>query len=247
MIDIFYIYAAIYKLAVIGAGFGCVVMGYRLFVLGVMPQSGSDIDVQYRETRLTAKNAAPGTIFAFVGLAMILAMLIQGVPERKTVHEKSTQRIGETGQTGTMRENSAEIIDLEKTTVTTRSDSEDIFAVMERGKQFEQSDQFDKAIEIYLEPLKNENLSLKDAAEPLRSLAAVYLKQGRYDEASAFAWLADQSAPENAEGLALIARIEFHRGNYARAEEKISQAAYIDSTFGAERDELKDKIRNQKP
>ncbi|MCW5205025.1 hypothetical protein VU02_03775 [Desulfobulbus sp. N2] len=88
--DSFVIYAAISRLAVIGAGFGCVVMGYRLFVLGVMPQSGSDIDAKGGQIRLTIKNAAPGTCFALVGLAMILAMLAQGNPERKRTieHEK---------------------------------------------------------------------------------------------------------------------------------------------------------------
>ncbi|MCI5180320.1 MAG: hypothetical protein D3911_13545 [Candidatus Electrothrix sp. AW3_4] len=251
-IIIYAVYAIFYKVAVIGAGFGCIVMGYRLFVLGVMPKKGSEIDAQSGEIRLSVKNAAPGTCFTALGTLMIVVMLVQDSPELKTVSEKSTQIIEDAGSdSGSIppenSEKKASETVIQKDIVIMRSGSEDVFTAIELGKQFEQSDQFDKAIEIYSEPLKNGKLSLKNAADALRAIAAVRLKQGRYDEASAFAWLADQSEPENAEGLALIAKIEFHRGNYALADEKISQAAYIDSAFAIERDELKDKIRDQQP
>ncbi|MCW5212049.1 hypothetical protein VU04_03975 [Desulfobulbus sp. TB] len=250
MQDIFYLYAAVSRLAIIGAGFGCIVMGYRLFVLGVMPKKGSEIDAQSGEISLSIKNAAPGTCFATLGTLIIVAMLLQGSPELKS--EKITQRVenaeSDSGSIppGNFEKKAAETV-IQKDIVTMRSGSENVFIAIKHGKQFEQSDKFDEAIESYAEPLKNGNLSLKNAADPLRAVAAVYLKQGRYDEASAFAWLTDQSDPENAKGLALISKIEFHRGNYALAEEKISQAAYIDSTFAIERDELKEKIRDQKP
>jgi hypothetical protein len=65
------IYAALFRLAIIDAGFGCVVTGYRLFVLGVMPKvphknseheySEIEIGVKIGEINLSMKNAAPGT------------------------------------------------------------------------------------------------------------------------------------------------------------------------------------------
>ncbi len=249
---IFILYAAVSRLAVIGAGFGCIVMGYRLFILGVMPKKGSEIDAQSGEISLSIKNAAPGTCFAALGTLMIVAMLVQGSPELKKVSETRTQRVVDAeldsgSEPPENFEKKASETVTQKDIVTMRSGSEDVFTAIEHGKQFEQNDKFDEAIESYVEPLKNGNLSLKDAVDPLRAIAAVYLKQERYDEASAFAWLADQSDPENAEGLALIAWIEYHRGNYALADEKISQAAYIDSTFAIQRDELKEKIRDQQP
>ncbi len=244
MLDSFIIYAIIFRLAIIGAGFGCVVMGYRLFVLGVMPQNGSDINVQHGETRLTVKNAAPGTCFAVVGLLMIVAMLIQGNPELKTVYERSVQKVRDTGQDIAMQENSHEIMVTEKTTVTTRGSSEDIFTAIERGKQFEQRGQLGEAIKNYAKPLENNELPLKDAVEPLRAIAAAFLKQEHFGEAIAYASLACQIDPENAEGLALIGRIEFHRGKYDKAGKAICRAAKIDPDFTSECDEMEKTIKD---
>lgn len=246
--DVYFIlYAAISRLAIIGAGFGCIVMGYKLFVLGVMPQNGSDIDVKYREVRLTIKNASPGTILALVGLAMIVAMQIQGNPAREITrhYEKNApMKNEETGQKNDGKQDNSDketrVVYIEKESI--RGDSEDVFTAIESGKQFEQVGQTDKAIASYTKPLKNEKLSLKDATPPLRALAAVYLKQERYDEAIAYASLAHNADQNNAEGLALMAVIELQRKKYERAVEAISRAAEIDPDFISERDEIKKKI-----
>ncbi len=217
------IYAALFRLAIIAAGFGCVVMGYRLFVLGVMPKEGSEIDAKAGEIRLSLKNAAPGTCFAALGVFMIVAMLVQGNPGKKVLEVPTKE--------GTRRE------------VTWRSDGEDIFAVIARGQKLEQAGRLDEAIKAYADPLKDGNLAMKEATGPLRSIAAVYLKQDRHDEAMAYASLANQVDRENANGLALIARIQFRRGNYKEAVDAISEAARTDPTFIDERDRLK----GQKP
>ena len=215
------IYAALFRLAIIAAGFGCVVMGYRLFVLGVMPKEGSEIDAKAGEIRLSLKNAAPGTCFAALGVFMIVAMLVQGNPEMRVLQVQT--------KGGTRWE------------VTWRSDGEDVLAAITRGQKHEQAGRLEEAIISYADPIKNGNLSMKEATGPLRAIAAVYLKQDRHDEAIAYASLAYHVDPDNANGLALIAQIQFHRGKHEEAIEAISEAARIDPAFIAQRDRMKEK------
>jgi tetratricopeptide (TPR) repeat protein len=215
------IYAALFRLAVIAAGFGCVVIGYRLFVLGVMPQNGSELDAKAGEIRLSLRNAAPGTCFATLGAFMIIAMLVQGNPEKRELQVPTKE--------GTRRE------------VTWRSGNEDIFVAIARGRKLEQDGLLAEAIKAYADPLKNGNLSLKEATGPLRAISAVYLKQDRHDEAIAYASLAYQIDPDNAEGSALIARIQLRRGQHEEAINAISHAARIDPAFIAERDRMKEQ------
>lgn len=77
----FIIYALGFRLAIIAVGALAIYLGYRLFVLGVMPKVGTNVEAGSSGMRLSIKNAAPGTIFAVFGLAMITTMLIQGNPE----------------------------------------------------------------------------------------------------------------------------------------------------------------------
>lgn len=213
------IYAALFRLSIVAAGFGCVAMGYRLFVLGVMPKVGSDIGGKVGEIRLSLKNAAPGTCFAALGVIMIITMVVQGNPEKK-IEEVPTK--GSSSRK-----------------VTWRSGGEDVSPAMARGRRLEQAGQLNEAILAYAEPLKNSELSLDVATEPLRAIAAVYFKQHRFEEAIAYSLLAYQVDPDDADGLALIARIQDGRGKHAEAVNYISQAARIDSAYIAERDRLK--------
>lgn len=239
------IYAALFRLAIIAAGFGCVMMGYRLFVLGVMPQEGSDLDTELGQVRLSVKNAAPGTCFAAMGIFSIVVMVIQGNPEVKIV-EVPTQE--------GLRVESTFRSDDEDTTNTTPAGKEDyhqeatwpahsdvILPAMARGRELEVAGQLNKALRAYVEPLKNGALPLRVAIEPLRAIAAVYRKQDRLDEGLAYARLAYLVEPGNAEGLALIARIQLGRGNYAEAISYMSRAASIDASYIPERERLKEQ------
>jgi tetratricopeptide (TPR) repeat protein len=196
-------------------------MGYRLFVHGVMPKEGSEIDTEAGQIRLSIKNAAPGTCFAALGVLMIVAMAVQGNPEKK-IEEVPTKG-------GSSRK------------VTWRSGGEDVSPAMARGRRLEQAGQLNEAILAYAEPLKNGDLPLDAATQPLRAIAAVYFKQHRLEEAIAYALLAYQVDPDDADGLALIARIQEGRGKHAEAVNYISQAARIDNAYIAERDRLKQR------
>ena len=215
------IYAALFRLAIIGAGFGCVLMGYRLFVLGVMPKDGSEIDATAGEIRLSLKNAAPGTCFATLGVLMIVAMLVQGNPEKREFQVSTSE--------GKRQE------------VFWRSSNEEILETMKRGQELEQDGRLDEAIKAYAYPLKNPSLSLREATGLLRAIATVYLKQDRLDEAIAYASLAYQIDQHHAEGLALISKIQLRRGKSEEAFKAITEAAQINPIFVPERDRLKEQ------
>lgn len=87
----FIVYSLTYRLAVLLAGISCVYMGYRLFVLGVMPKDGSEIDASSGEIRLTVKNAAPGTCFAALGVMLVAMLLADGLPEKTKVTERDNR------------------------------------------------------------------------------------------------------------------------------------------------------------
>lgn len=218
---VFIIYAALFRLAVILAGVACVVMGYRLFVLGVMPRDGSEVDAQAGEIRLSLRNAAPGTCFAGFGVFLIVAMLVQGNPEL---------RLSETiSDIGAVRE------------VSYRGNDDGVAAFLRRGKSLEDANRHDEAIRAYAQALADRDRPLGEAAAPLKAIAAIYKKQGRYDEALAYARLANQIEPGDAAGVALLARIQWDRGERERAVKLMVHASTIDPALRSELDRMQAK------
>lgn len=67
----------LFKLAVIGAGITFVVLGYRLFCLGV--RGTSDVKGEGHGFQLTFKRAAPGSIFALFGCLLIAITGFKGL------------------------------------------------------------------------------------------------------------------------------------------------------------------------
>ena len=183
----FIIYAAVYRLAVIAAGVACAYMGYRLFMAGVMPREGSDIDAAAGEIRLTLKNAAPGTCFAAFGSIIIATMIWQGNPEFS-----STKQGPDGAQSST----------------TMRGGDDASLPQIQRGLAMEQQGRLGEAIEAYATALTEPSQTLAEASAPLFRLAAVYHRQRRYGEALAFASLAAQVGKDRDQALALVADIE---------------------------------------
>ncbi|MCW5213309.1 hypothetical protein VU04_10420, partial [Desulfobulbus sp. TB] len=77
----FYIYALMFRLAIIAAGIVSIVLGYKLFADGAVSEGGTDVNAQADRFKLILRNAAPGTIFAAFGAFIIAVMLFQGNPE----------------------------------------------------------------------------------------------------------------------------------------------------------------------
>ena len=219
----FILYAAFFRLAVVAAGLACVYMGYRLFVLGVMPREGSEIDARSGEIRLTLKNAAPGTCFAFFGAAIIAVMIAFGIPELSV----SSSNAYENGSSG---------FDL-------RGDDETVAELVRQGQVLAEAGDHKGAIRAFAKALSDPTLPLNVASEPLIGLAETYHRGRRLDEAIAYARLVNQFAPENARALALIGRVERDRGNLEQALNAMKSAVALDSTLQPELAELEKVTR----
>ena len=71
------LYMIFFRLALIATGITCIVLGYRLFILGVYPSAAKgkdkddEVSAEVGGAKFTMKNAAPGTSFALFGVIII--------------------------------------------------------------------------------------------------------------------------------------------------------------------------------
>lgn len=77
-----FIYLACYRITVLAAGVICMILGFRLLLLG-MPATnkGTEIEVATGDLKLKAANVAPGTCFAVFGVIIIAVTLAGDKPE----------------------------------------------------------------------------------------------------------------------------------------------------------------------
>jgi hypothetical protein len=81
----FFLYATIFRLAIIAVGMLSVVLGYRLFIAAAQTGGTSSKETAFG-TKMVGlefilKNSAPGTFFAIFGMIIISVMLVEGNPE----------------------------------------------------------------------------------------------------------------------------------------------------------------------
>ena len=69
--------ALVYRMTVLLCGFGSIVMGYRLFRLGVFEKAG-ELKASWGGKSVLLKAAAPGTFFALFGSAVIAITVWKG-------------------------------------------------------------------------------------------------------------------------------------------------------------------------
>ena len=68
----------LYKVSSLVAGLAAIWMGYRLFMAGIWGQAG-DIEGRFKETNVVVKQAAPGTVFALVGMVIVCFVVFKGM------------------------------------------------------------------------------------------------------------------------------------------------------------------------
>ena len=220
----FLIYATLFRLAIIGAGVFAIVLGYKLFVRGVMPEGRTEGELDAGQIRLTVKNAAPGTCFALFGAAMVSVMVIQGNPELlfdRTGPDGAAEHITLRGEQPPPAPASA---------MNGAGFRQYVDGIL-RGSQ-----NVDAAIDQQAQALRPDE-SLADAAKPLSHLAALYLAEpGRIDaelagKALALTEVVHQVAPDDADNLAIMAWAQWYLGDRDRAERAMERAAAADARY----------------
>jgi|GEM_PF-981943 len=219
MITGFLIYTTLFRLSVIGAGLVCIVLGYRLFLRGVMPRQTADIEGQAGDVRLSVKNAAPGTCFALFGCLIIAVMLVKGGPElvieeldkvgqQQAVHEGAVRRIQMKGGAADAGESASKVFT----------------ALLNSGISLQNSGDDTGAIAAYGKALAIPDTPLIEAAKAFNQIACLYLKQKRTDEALPLARLAVQVDGENGGYHDTLASVLYQKEDYKEAAKHARQA-----------------------
>jgi hypothetical protein len=98
-------YLIIFRVAIILVGGVSIVLGYKLFVKGIL-LSGNDnpatsIEAKLGGYEISMKNAAPGTFFALFGSIVIGAMILSSPPEVKMEQRSSLPINSQQGESST--------------------------------------------------------------------------------------------------------------------------------------------------
>lgn len=216
----FLLYAVAFRLAIIAAGILSIVLGYKLFVQGVMGDGRTDADAQLGEIKLTVRNAAPGTCFALFGVVIIVAMLIQGGPEltlkmaQKVANlERSKASETSAGTMAAMRE--FEIALKGGDPVASAKVAGEFAERVNQAASFLRAGQKQEALEAYSKALQVPGLSTAQAALALEKLARLYLQRDQLDPAETLARLAVLFAPAEAGHHDSLARVLLKQGDPA--------------------------------
>lgn len=78
-------------------GFGFAYLGYLLFVKGVF-EGGGDWEGAWGEKNILIKRAAPGTIFALLGTAIVIGMFIVAIAHEYGSPDRAVDEVAEVGQ-----------------------------------------------------------------------------------------------------------------------------------------------------
>lgn len=200
----FLVYAGIFRLAIVGGGIACMVLGYRLLSQAISPKHRSEgsLEGSVGSAQFAIRNVAPGTMFAAFGMIVVAIMLYEGMPEL-------TQQRG--SDSFVLRSDGS-------------SQTPDLAALTERALKLEQAGNVVAATEVYEEALDR-------VATPATQLASIYLQQNRNGEALALARLAADLRPYRANVLDTLAVAYERTGNHAAALQAAEKAAALDAQY----------------
>lgn len=206
----FIIYLSLFRIAIIASGIFSIYLGYRLFAMGVFPQSSStnpspqgDVSAEFAGAKFSLRNAAPGTSFALFGAVIISAMVITGAPE------VTIESLENGVQKATFRNNAVEDMP---------SFAQQALAQLERGEKTQAQDTVRKA--------------LKNVAAPLNDFAWVLLQSDDMAvKAEHLAEIAVSVEPQNPDFLDTLAQIQYKNGDKAKAIQTLETAQAINPVF----------------
>lgn len=213
----FYIYAAIFRLAIIFVGGLALYWGFKLFI--VNPSHGgesSEISAELAGNKISIKHAAPGTFFVLFGTFVIGLMLYQGNPEyvKTTVPKAETANTQESFGSQTM--------------VKSDNSSFNSTAFRERlnGAFLEYRVNPDKARTMLLALLHDPELPVGEASSVFHALAEDALATNDHDRALTYASLATGIQPEKSSYAKTLQTASRHAENHETIHQLINALEY---------------------
>ena len=232
----FYIYAAIFRLAIIAAGIVSIVLGYKLFVLGVMGGEKTRINAQAGPIKLTLANAGPGLGFSLFGVLIIAVMLVQGNPEFEEYKKLVTvsRPNVEAGQQS----------DESQPKTISQPETRETYRIRTRSGSGDE----DVSTDQEWDKLDKPNITLSEAAEPFSKIARIWLQEQRTGEAVSMARLAERYGSEKnkLDYLALLGETLFENGEYQEAVNIMKTVADRDPLYSADLARMQERLRNKK-
>ncbi|CAK8724426.1 hypothetical protein KKHLCK_14130 [Candidatus Electrothrix laxa] len=231
----FYIYALTFRLAIIAAGIVSIVLGYKLFVIGVMGEGRANVNAQAGPVKLTLDNAGPGLVFALFGAFIITVMLIQGNPEYlKEEYQNQTSD----------RPAKAETVTGKQSNVSQPKTREPVSIIRTRSG----SDNEDASTDQEWDKLDKPNITLSEAAEPLSNIARIWQQEKRTGEAVAMARLAARYSTEEDKlnHLALLGETLFENGDEQEAVSVMQTVADRDPLYRQELARMQERLEEKK-
>ncbi len=217
----FFLYAAVFRLAVIAAGTASIVLGYRLFTGGIGTESanheGATFDAKAAGLTFALKNAAPGTFFALFGVIIISVMVVQGNPELTMKPLRNAPSVAPS------------VAGLSDSSVLTLRGSSPAAVgkfddAVTRGLDYDEKGDTTNAVAAYEE-------AMTVVATPMNQLAWDYLQQGKAESGLPLARLAVQLCPSKAPFVDTLAEILFKEGDREEALKWMEKAAALDSKY----------------
>lgn len=213
----FFIYAGLYRLAVIAAGVIAIVLGYRLFIKGTggtgdgPDSSGTSATAKSGSFEFSVKNAAPGTCFSLFGAALIVAMVLEAAPELDT----------QSGQNG-----SGQSVQLKGPD--RRPDIPGGFQERWRAAaETKRTGYPSAAVGAFGAALAADDTTVDDVARVAQEIATIYLAQKRNLEALTMVRLAVQIRPNDPSILRTLSRAASASGKKAEAAAAERRAAAV--------------------
>jgi tetratricopeptide (TPR) repeat protein len=225
----FFLYAAVFRLAIIAAGTVSLMLGYRLFTVGIRSEkedsNKTTFNAKIAGLTFALKNAAPGTFFALFGVIIISVMLVQGNPELTLKSVSDAQRAAGLPESSELTLRGGASASIGK-----------FDDAVQRGLEYDRKRDTANAVASYEE-------AMTDVATPMNQLAWDYLQQGKAESALPLARLAVQLCPGKAPFLDTLAEILFKMGELDEALKWMEKAAALDSKY---QDKLSDYRRAAK-
>jgi tetratricopeptide (TPR) repeat protein len=209
----FWAYAALYKLATIGAGVVAISFGFRLFKLRV--RASGNATVTLGDYQLQSNTTAPGTFFALFGASIIGIMIYQGTPS----YEQTSEAVRVTKGPEPIAP-AAGRPDRVETQV-------GFLAAYQRGVELRKEGDDKAALKALSEALAVKDATLEQAAGPLREVAEIYLEQRRSAEALPLARIAAGLQGEDPASLNTLAQVLLDRSEADEALEVVKRGLEI--------------------